>query len=157
MPEKLSGRVEEMLNRNEFVAPFLRIGFIPYVPEFDEGVDFILYRERDDLLFKVQLKARWDVERKYFGRNLWMAFPMSADRKVWDWYLAPHDYMVAEAKPRHGHTSSWRKQGYSVANPAPKVRMAYEPFRVTNFIAALNKNNKDQIVQWLELAAKDWD
>ena len=48
-----------------------------FLPVYDGGVDFIFYRESDGEIRKVQLKGRWPIDRKYVGRDIWVAFPVS--------------------------------------------------------------------------------
>ena len=57
----------------------LEQGFNAFLPVYDGGVDFILYRESDGAIRKVQLKGRWMIDKKYIGRDIWMAFPLGAD------------------------------------------------------------------------------
>ena len=55
------------------------------------------------LLHKVQVKGRWTIDRKYIGRDIWIAFPIGSD-----WYLVPHDVMVAWAEADGAtKTASW--------------------------------------------------
>jgi len=88
-------QIREVINRNTVISLALEQGFNAFVPVYDGGVDFILYRESDPErgkgsdLRKVQLKARWTIDRKYRGRDIWIAFPIAGD-----WYLMPHDEMV---------------------------------------------------------------
>jgi hypothetical protein len=57
--------------------------------------------ERDSALRKVQQKSRWTIDQKYVGREIWIAFPFAGD-----WYLIPHDMMVASADAAT-QTASW--------------------------------------------------
>jgi hypothetical protein len=78
-----------------------------FLPVYDGGVDFILYRESDGLVRKVQLKGRWEIRQKYVGRDIWIAFP---DRG--NWYLMPHDGMMALAEADGvKQTASWQQSG----------------------------------------------
>lgn len=86
-------QVREVINRNTVISLALEQGFNAFVPVYDGGVDFILYRESDLELRKVQLKARWTIDRKYLGRDIWIAFPIAGD-----WYLMRHDEMVTAAE-----------------------------------------------------------
>lgn len=86
-------QVREVINRNTVVSLALAQDFNAFLPVYDGGVDFILYRESDGLVRKVQLKGRWMIDRKYVGRDIWMAFPIGGD-----WYLMPHDRMVELAE-----------------------------------------------------------
>lgn len=90
--ERHRSQISEVINRNTVVSLALQQGFNAFLPVYDGGVDFILYRESDRELRKVQLKGRWTIDRKYLGRDIWIAFPM-----VGDWYLMRHDDMVTSA------------------------------------------------------------
>jgi hypothetical protein len=131
--ESISSQAMELLNRNEFVAPFLRSQFVPYVPDFDVGVDFMLYRELDDLLFKVQLKGRWTVDRKYIGRGIWIAFRSNSQ-----WYLVPHDRMVEHGREAHGQTASWFKGLYHKAALPTEWDDEYDQFEVAALLREMS-------------------
>jgi hypothetical protein len=112
-------QVREVINRNTVVSLALKQGFNAFLPVYDGGVvDFILYRERDNQLCKVQLKGRWMINRKNIGRDIWMAFPIAGE-----WYLMPHDEMLASAKADGvTRTASWAECGeYSRARASEKL------------------------------------
>jgi hypothetical protein len=101
----------EAINRNEFVNLALKDGYNVFLPVYDGAVDFILHRESDgtseSVLRKVQLKSRWTIDKKYIGRDIWIAFPIENV-----WYLAPHDEMVASAEEAGTtKTVSWTDRG----------------------------------------------
>ncbi len=76
---------------------------------------------------KVQLKGRWTIDKKYVGRDIWVAFPVGDD-----WYLVPHDEMVAiaEAHTMALGTDSWIKGGaYSWPKPTKVMMARCEPYR----------------------------
>jgi hypothetical protein len=119
-------QVAEVINRNTVVSLALAQDFNAFLPVYDGGIDFVLHRERDDQLRKVQLKARWTIDRKYLNRDIWIAFP---DDGIW--YLAPHDLMVREGDA-HGvtRTDSWIKKGlYSRTRLSAELVKEYAPFR----------------------------
>src|ERR1039458_3467775 len=100
-------QIREVVNRNTVVSLALEQGFNAFLPVYDGGVDFILYRERDGEIRKVQLKSRWTIDRKYIGRDIWVAFPIDAD-----WYLMPHDKMFAAGEADGvTRTPSWIDNG----------------------------------------------
>ena len=120
-------QVTEVINRNVVVSLALRQGFNAFLPVYDGGVDFILYRETDDTTRKVQLKGRWMIDQKYEGRGIWMAFPVGAD-----WYLMPHDEMLALAKAEGTalDSSSWIEGGaYSWPAPTKAMLAHCAPYR----------------------------
>jgi hypothetical protein len=102
-------QVREVINRNTVISLALEQGFNAFLPVYDGGVDFILYRESDRELRKVQLKSRWTIDKKYMNREIWVAFPIADD-----WYLMPHDEMY-KAGEADGitRTDSWKNGTYS--------------------------------------------
>jgi len=104
---KYRGQVREVINRNTVVSLALEQDFNAFLPVYDGGVDFILYRESDARVRKVQLKSRWMIDKKYIGRDIWIAFPIDGD-----WYLMPHDVMLASAEADGvTRTASWKEAG----------------------------------------------
>ncbi len=120
-------QVREVINRNVVVSLALQQGFNAFLPVYDGGVDFILYRESDNTTRKVQLKGRWMIDKRYVGRDIWMAFPIGAD-----WYLMPHDEMLrlAEADGKTTKSLSWIEGG-AYSKPRPSVAAIAEcvPYR----------------------------
>ena len=109
-------QILEVINRNIVVSLALEQGFNAFLPVYDSGVDFILYREDDGTVRKVQLKGRWTIDQKYIGRDIWIAFPINSA-----WHLMPHDEMVALAKAdgKALESISWIKGGtYSWPKPS---------------------------------------
>jgi hypothetical protein len=119
-------QVREVINRNTVVSLALEQGFNAFLPVYDGGVDFIFYRESDGLIRKVQLKGRWMIDRKYIGRDIWMAFPIADD-----WYLMPHDEMLASAEADGvTQTDSWIGGGaYSRPRPSAATIAECAPYR----------------------------
>jgi hypothetical protein len=99
-------QVREVINRNTVTSLALAQGFNVFLPVYDGGVDFILYRESDALLRKVQLKSRWTIGKKYIDREIWIAFPVDDD-----WYLVPHDELVRNAPAGILKSVSWTQNG----------------------------------------------
>jgi hypothetical protein len=65
-------QVRDVSNRNTVVSLALEQSFNAFLPVYDGGVDFVLYREGDSLVRKVQLKSCWTTEpelgrRRYRG------------------------------------------------------------------------------------------
>ncbi len=120
-------QVREVINRNALVSLALESGYIAYLPVYDGGVDFILYREEDGDLRKVQLKGRWYIDRKYVERDIWIAFH---DRGCW--YLAPHDELVKLGEQfGFTQTRSWIDVGaYSCPTPSRAMVEALAPYRM---------------------------
>lgn len=129
-PPKLSAQVIEVINRQRLIAVAMARGYNAFLPVYDEGIDFILYREaragHPPDLMKVQLKSRWTIQKKYLKRDLWIAFPDGED-----WYLAPHDELVALGDDA-GFTASksWSEHGsYHCAPMANHLKSAMQERR----------------------------
>ena len=133
-------QVREVINRNIVVSLALEQGFNAFLPVYDGGVDFVLYRESDGRIHKVQLKSRWMIDKKYIGRDIWMAFPIGDV-----WHLMPHDKMLefAEADGTT-KTSAWIDEGaYSRPRPSAAVIAECEPYRFAS-IAMVAAEAADQ-------------
>ncbi len=119
-------QVREVINRNALVTLALEHGFNAFLPVYDGGVDFILYREPDGVIRKVQLKGRWYIDRKYVGRDIWIAFHVDGA-----WFLAPHDELV-DMGERAGFTAtaSWLEGGaYSCPRPSKAMAAKLAAYR----------------------------
>jgi hypothetical protein len=113
----------EVVNRNALVTVALNQGYNAYLPAYDNGIDLILHNEATGDTKLVQLKGRWTIDTKYIGRNIWIAFP---DRG--DWFVAPHDRMVALGE-RHTRTASWERGTYSKSPPSKTDRAELAEYR----------------------------
>jgi len=134
-------QVREVINRNIVVSLALEQGFNAFLPVYDGGIDFILYRESDGEVRQVQLKGRRMIDKKYIGRNIWMAFPIDGD-----WYMVPHDEMVAlaEADGKTTKTKSWIEGGaYSWPRPSAAMIAECEPYRFATISAVAEKAAKE--------------
>lgn len=120
-------QIREVINRNVVVSLALEQSFNAFLPVYDSGVDFILYREADGAVRKVQLKGRWMIDKKYVGRDIWVAFPIGDD-----WYLMPHDLMLehAEADGKTLKSASWLEGGaYSKPKPSAVTVAQCAPYK----------------------------
>ena len=133
-------QVREVINRNIVVSLALEQGFNAFLPVYDGGVDFVLYRESDGVIRKVQLKSRWMIDKKYIGRDIWMAFPINNV-----WHLMPHDKMLELAKgDGTTETLAWINGGaYSRPRPSAAVIAECQPYRFAS-IATVAAEAADQ-------------
>lgn len=119
-------QVREVINRNSLVSLALANGYNAFLPVYDGGIDFILYNEATGDTKLIQLKGRWMIDRKYFGRSIWLAFHDDGC-----WYVAPHDEMVKHAEV-YGYTksASWTDGGaYSVKALTKQMRIDLQTYR----------------------------
>jgi len=120
---KLTSDAVEVVNRNALVTVALNQGYNAYLPVYDNGIDLILLNEATGDIKLVQLKGRWTIDKKYIGRNIWIAFP---DRGAW--YVAPHDEMLRLGE-RHTTTDSWIRGTYSKRPLSRSDREELAPYR----------------------------
>jgi hypothetical protein len=135
-------QVREVINRNIVVSLALEQGFNAYLPVYDGGIDFILCRESDGQLLQVQLKGRLMIDKKYIGRNIWMAFPISDD-----WYLMPHDKILAlaEADGKTTRSKSWAESGaYSWPKPSAAMIGKCKEFRFSPLATVVAKASNEE-------------
>ena len=56
-----------------------------------QGADFIAQHIDGETFMKVQLKSRLAFNKKYCGKNIYIAFSQD-----FDWYLYPHDEILEQ-------------------------------------------------------------
>ncbi|OJG74055.1 hypothetical protein RV12_GL000403 [Enterococcus quebecensis] len=78
-----------------------------WLPVDDQGADFIAVHCKTNHVLKIQLKGRVSVERKYFGKDIYMAFPINDRKPLENWMIVPHDKLVKIFIS----ASSWEKLG----------------------------------------------
>jgi len=124
--DRYRSQVREVINRNTVITLALGQGFNAFLPVYDGGVDLVLHRESDNKLHKVQLKGRWIIDKKYVGRDIWIAFPINGE-----WHLMPHDKMVEFAELEGiTKTKSWVEGGaYSKARPSEVTIAQCAPYK----------------------------
>jgi hypothetical protein len=123
MMAKLSSEAVEAINRNALVTVALKRGYNAYLPVCDEGIDLILHNEATGDTKLVQLKGRWTIDKKYMGRNIWIAFPSRGT-----WYVTPHDELVKLGE-RHTGTASWTKGTYNKGTLSNQDRDDLDAYR----------------------------
>jgi hypothetical protein len=118
----------EVKNRNVLTNRLLDLGWNVYLPVLDEGIDLIAHREDTYETRLVQLKSRWTIARKYLNRQIWIAFPDGAD-----WFMVPHDTMVAWEETAHRlKTVSWLRDGlYTQGHLSQRMRARCVAYRIS--------------------------
>jgi hypothetical protein len=134
-------QITEVINRNALVTLALARGYNAFLPVYDGGIDFILYNENTGDTKLIQLKGRWIIDKKYEGRNIWIAFH---DRG--HWYVAPHDEMVRHADA-YGYTKtpSWTDDNaYSVKALTMRMLEDMRPYRFQTLEEVAEEAAEDQ-------------
>ena len=105
----LNARQKENFNYQKVSAILADYGFVTMRLSDDwQGADFIAMHIDGNTVLRVQLKGRLDFNKKYVGKDLYVAF--SEDNR---WYLFPHDEVLEMALAQTGisTTKSWEEKG----------------------------------------------
>jgi hypothetical protein len=99
--DKLNARQKELFNFQKIAATLAdyRFNCIKLSDDW-QGADFLAYHVDGTTTLRVQLKSRLAIQKKYLGKNIWMAFPHKKH-----WYLIEHDELVVKV----GGTTDWLK------------------------------------------------
>ncbi|QMV20203.1 hypothetical protein GOB94_03645 [Granulicella sp. 5B5] len=119
--KNLNGKQKELFNFQKIAATFADYGFncIKLADDW-HGADFLAYNAGDISTLKVQLKSRLTIDKKYIGKDLWIAFP----HKNKDWYVVEHDTLIKKVGDctQWLDSDSWKKKGaYSSTSINPKL------------------------------------
>src|SRR6266404_9090347 len=88
--ENLNARQNENYNFQKVSAVLAEYGFVTLRLSDDwQGADFIAQHIDGETFLKVQLKGRLTFDRRYEGKNLYVAFAHRGS-----WYLYPHDELL---------------------------------------------------------------
>src|SRR5262245_30092386 len=102
--ESLNSRQKEGFNFQKVSAVLADYGFTTIRLTSDwNSADFIAQHADGSTFLKVQLKGRCTVLKEYRGKQLLVCFPDGND-----WYIYPHDQVLAAVLPDIGKTKSWR-------------------------------------------------
>ena len=102
---KLNSRQKENYNFHKVASKLADYGFNSMRLNDDwEGADFIAINDKE--MIKVQLKGRFSIDKKYIGKNLFIAFIEQDKVKI---YL--HDKAVNIAPNNIINSKSWKENG----------------------------------------------
>lgn len=113
--EDLNSRQKENFNLQKVAAELADYGFnCMWLNDDWQGADFIACHIDGNSFIKVQLKGRLTIDKKYNGKDIYIAF--NQDGK---WFLYPHDQLQSELLEMGlmSGSKSWDKNGgYSWPN-----------------------------------------
>jgi hypothetical protein len=120
-PESLPSDAVEACIAAQMQAMLWALNWRVYIPSADlEGVDWLTATPTGEYR-KVQQKTSFTIDRKYQGKNLWIAFPhrFANEQEHFGFYLVPHDGeagLMGFAEQRgHLKSPSWSKGNYHYA------------------------------------------
>ncbi len=94
------------------------------------GADFLAYHKDGADTLRVQLKSRLTIDKKYQGKELYMAFPIKNS-----WCLIEHDLLVTMVGNNTNwlNTDSWLTKGqYHSASPSQKLLQSINNYVLKN-------------------------
>jgi hypothetical protein len=125
----LNPRQRENYNYQKLSALLADYGFVTMRLSDDwKGADLIAQHIDGDTFLKIQLKGRLTFCMKYQDRGLYIAF-----RRGKDWYLYPHDEMLAkvDAVVKFRRNPSWKNGGdYSFAKLTKPLLQILNPYQI---------------------------
>ncbi len=123
--EKLNSKQRENYNAAKLSALLSDYGYSCIRLSDDwSGADFIAIHTCGDV-YRIQLKGRFGFWKRYQGKDLFMAF---RDRE--EWYIYPHDELLAEFLEHYELTESWNRGGFSYPGLSLERTKPLEPYRV---------------------------
>ena len=127
----LKGRQQENYNFHKVASAMADFGYnAMWLNDDWENADFIAVHIDGATMLRVQLKGRFGFDKKYRGKNLWIAF---RDSKTGEIYIYPHDELLSHYIGRLEKTAAWRNGGnYHFPSRTPDDEKLLAPYRLTN-------------------------
>ncbi len=141
--KNLNARQKERYNFQKIAGLLADYGFACLKLDDDwQGADFIAHHVDGKTFMKVQLKGRLHFDRKYKGKEIYMAFPYKQD-----WYLLNHDEVLETFLHVFANTMaqsvSWKQRGiYNWNGLSPKILKLIKPYKLSPSI----NNEQDQSI-----------
>jgi len=122
---ELNSRQKEIFNFQKLAGQLADYGFncIKLADDW-QNADFLAYHKNGTNTLRVPLKSRLTIDKKYFGKFLYIAFPIKNY-----WYLIGHDDLIALIEKHTTWLTSkswWKHGGYSSGNPNAELVEALE-------------------------------
>lgn len=124
----LNARQKENYNFQKISSILADYGFVTHKLSDDwQGADFIAQHIDGETFLKVQLKGRLTFEKKYVGKDIYIAF-----RSGQTWYLIPHDEVLEQVKKITNicNTESWERGGYSFPRLSNQLKDILTPYKI---------------------------
>lgn len=127
----LNSRQQENYNFHKVAGYLADFGFNSIKLTDDwRGADFLACHIDGQQFLKIQLKGRFSLDKKYVGKDLYIAFLHREDC-----YIYPHDEVMAKVLERGqiNDTVSWAERGLYNWPSIPKWALdLLEPYRVNH-------------------------
>lgn len=111
---KLNARQKENYNYHKIASSFAEYGYDCMRLNNDwEGADFIAVK--DDEMIKVQLKGRFTIDKKYWKKDIYIAFRENDKNRIYK-----HDDAVNKIPEHTKNSKSWAESGLYSWNKTPE-------------------------------------
>lgn len=132
--DSLSNKEQESYNSVHLMKEMSRWGYLEStkINGDKHGADLLFYRAKDADVKKIQLKGRATFDKKYKGKNLYIAFQ---DKRKNSWYVYPHDVVVQQSLylSTWAQSQSWEEKGSYSWNSVPQwLAEILEQWKITN-------------------------
>ena len=135
---ELNSRQQENYNFQKVAAHLADYGFNCLRLSDDwQGADFIACHRDGETFLKVQLKGRLEIDQKYSGKEIYIAFTHTNSDGSKVFYVYPHDEvrdLLLEYGKKKGtviESISWKeKGGYSWGYLSADIKELLQPYKV---------------------------
>ena len=113
----LNGKQKENFNFHTVAAKLAEYGYNSMRLTDDwQGADFISVHINGEEMIKIQLKSRFTIDKKYLGKDIWIAFIENGVVKLYK-----HDEVIPLLKSNVKDGISWATYGGYTWGKTPKV------------------------------------
>lgn len=111
----LNARQKENYNFHKVAGALAEYGYNSMRLNDDwQGADFIAIKDNE--MMKIQLKGRFTIDKKYIGKNIYIAFIEDGIVKIYF-----HDDVINSLSEGIKNTKSWRLNGIYTWGKTPKM------------------------------------
>jgi hypothetical protein len=114
----------------EFQVQAKKTGFEIQTAKASSLGDYLLHRKAGIWALLVLVKGRWWAERNLLGQNIWIAFPDGGKASPRQWYVVPHDVIVAHGKIRHKDTLAWKNGLFHKPRLSKELVEIYQQYKI---------------------------
>ena len=119
--KNLNSREKENYNYHKIASALADYGYDCMRLNNDwQGADFIAVHNDGENMLKVQLKARFTIDKKYIGKDIKIGFVEDDVCYIYD-----HDKMVSNLAERTLNSKSWQENGLYSQMPVPKIYLQF--------------------------------
>lgn len=125
---KLNNKQKENFNFHNLASLLATFGFNSiWLNDDVQGADFLAVANEGEI-YKIQLKGRLTFDKKYKGKDIFIAFPENNG-----FYIYPHDVLLKKFQSRFNKTKSWKDYGSYTYNKISQADLKFINKYFVNF------------------------